>query len=284
MIIRLSGKTGTQRAALLEGDLLREFWVHDPARPDGVGDVYTGRVDAILPALAGRFLDLGGTAGFLPDSAGGKTLSMGTYTSVQVTRSPQGGKGPRLAVLDEPPGTATGLRRRGGGPLLDLCARYPDCEILVDDYALTATLRSSIAGRLRHDAAAFDDVLEDEIAALFSPRAALPHGALMHITPAPAATLIDIDAATASAMPPLALNLALIPELCRQIRARNLSGGIMIDFAGLKQSARAKLAGPLRTTLAADPLRPECLGMSHLGFAEITRRRIRPPLHESLLA
>ncbi|MDE8345583.1 MAG: ribonuclease, partial [Acidocella sp.] len=91
MTIRLSGKTGIQRAALLDGDTLREVWIHDPGHPDGVGDVYTGRVDAILPALAGRFLDLGGPIGFLPDSAGGKTLSIGTFVTVEVTRAPQGG-------------------------------------------------------------------------------------------------------------------------------------------------------------------------------------------------
>ena len=82
--------------------------------------------------------------------------------------------------------------------------------------------------------------------------------------------------------PPLALNTAVIPEICRQIVLRNLSGGILIDFAGLKPAARAKLAEPLRAALTNDPLRPDFLGFSHLGLAEITRRRIRPPLHELL--
>jgi ribonuclease G len=38
----------------------------------------------------------------------------------------------------------------------------------------------------------------------------------------------------------------------------------------------------LRAALAADPLKPELLGFSHLGFAELTRRRVRAPLHEVL--
>jgi len=61
---------------------------------------------------------------------------------------------------------------------------------------------------------------------------------------------------------------------------RNLSGGILLDFAGLKNAQRQTLLAPLRTALQRDPLAPNLLGLSNLGFAEINRRRIRPPLHE----
>ncbi|MDE8344608.1 MAG: ribonuclease E/G [Acidocella sp.] len=163
-----------------------------------------------------------------------------------------------------------------------LCQRTPDADILIDDHALMASLRPWLEGRMRYNNAAFDPVLEDEIATLSDPRTPLPHGGVMHIALTPAATLIDIDAAAASHIAPLTLNIAFIPEICRQIRLRNLSGGILVDFAGLKPAARAKLTAPLRAALASDPLRPVCLGISHLGFAEITRRRIRPPLAETL--
>jgi Ribonuclease G/E len=48
----------------------------------------------------------------------------------------------------------------------------------------------------------------------------------------------------------------------------------------MKARDRPKLAAPLAAALAADPLKPRLLGFSHLGFAEILRPRIRPPLHE----
>ncbi len=120
------------------------------------------------------------------------------------------------------------------------------------------------------------------MAALAEPSAPLPHGARLHITTAPAATMLDVDAASASHMPPMELNGAIIPEICRQIVLRNLSGGILIDFAGLKAAQRQKLLLSLREALQRDPLAPNLLGLSHLGFAEINRRRIRPPLHEIL--
>ena len=279
-VIAASRRGDLVRVARLQGDVLAEFWLWDLARPDDVGAVYTGRVEAVMTAMAGRFVDIGAAVGFLPDSAGGKGLSVGTYVSVQVSRAAQGGKGPRLAVAQAECGDAPGLIRAGAGPLLELCARVPGVEVLVDDYALMAQLRPTLEGRMRYDARAFDAVLEDEVAGLAEASADLPMGARMHVSAAAAAVMIDVDAGAGSEVSPMVLNLAIIPEICRQIVLRNLSGGILIDFAGMKAAARAKLAEPLRAALGRDFLRPEFLGFSHLGFAEIVRRRVRAPLHE----
>ena len=240
-MIAVSRRGDVARIALLDGDVLREFWLWDLAAPDGVGDVYTGRVDAVLPAMAGRFVDIGGVSGFLPDSAGGKNLSVGTYVAIRVTRAAQGEKGPRLALADVPVGAKPGLLARGPGPLLELCARFARMPVVVDDYALIAQLRPALEGRMRYEAGAFDAVLEDEVAGLAEASAPLPMGAVMHVTAAPAAVMIDIDAKAASEVAPLVLNSAIVPEICRQIVLRNLSGGILIDFAGMKAAARAKL-------------------------------------------
>lgn len=265
----------TVQVARVQRDILTTFHLWHPNAPDGVGDVYTGRVEAKAPALAGAFVALGTASGFLPDSAGAKKLTEGDYITIRVTRAPQGGKGARLQTLDEAPGDKPGLKRRGPGPLVELAQTFPADELVLDDYALMAALRPALEGRMRHGAA--DSVLEDEIAALFLPTAPLPGGARLHITPAPAATLLDIDSPT----PTLDANAAVLPELVRQIVLRNLSGGIIIDFAGLKPERRTKLTEPLRAALTQDPLKPALLGFSHLGFAEISRRRIRAPLHES---
>ncbi len=280
-MIAASLRGGLVRIALLRGDELAGFYLWNRNAPDGVGDLYTGRVISVEKVLAGCFITLGGeVSGFLPDSAGGKNLTEGQYISVYITRAAQGGKGPRLALAEAPPASTPGLIAHGPGPLVELAQRFPAEVIVLDDYALMADLRPALEGRMRHDAQAFDSVLEDEIAGLAEPTASLLHGARLHITPAPAATLLDIDAATASHMPPLALNMVIIPEICRQIVLRNLSGGILIDFAGLKAAQRQKLLPPLREALKHDPLGPTLLGLSHLGFAEINRRRVRPPLHE----
>jgi Ribonuclease G/E len=281
-IIAVSARRGMIRIARLNGDELTEYWLWDRERPDGVGDLYTGRVESVAPALAGRFVDLGDSTGFLPDSHGGKNVPLGTYMVVTVLRAAQSGKGPRLGALAGTPAAKPGLMRRGGGPLPELAMRAPDAPILVDDHALLAQFGPALRERARFAANAFEPVLEDEIATLAEPVAALPMGARLHITPAPAATMLDVDSASASEQNLATLNAAIIPELCRQIVLRNLSGGILIDFAGLKPKARQALATPLRAALGADHLAPEFLGFSHLGFAELTRRRVRPALHEIL--
>ncbi len=282
MLIAVSLRGAIARIALLDGDRLTEFFLWNLASPDGIGDLYTARITARAPAMAGSFLDLGGdTTGFLPDSAGAKNLPEGTYLTVRVTRSPQNGKGARLAAAESPPADRPGLIERGPGPLADLAARFPQLPIVIDDYELIAQLRA-LKPRITHKAPAFDAILEDEIASLADPAAPLPHGAAMHIGITKALTAIDIDSgpAAGAALSPLALNQAIIPELCRQIVLRNLSGGILIDFAGMKSAARPKLHAPLAAALARDPLKPQFLGFTNLGYAELSRPRIRPPLHE----
>lgn len=276
------------RVALLAGDGLAEFCLWNLAEPDGVGDVCTGRVVAKLPAMAGAFVDIGAVSGFLPDSAGGARLSEGQYVAVRVTRAAQGGKGPRLAVVEADMADRPGLISQGEGPLLELCARFAEVPVLVDDFALMAALRPALAGRMQHRAVTFDAQLEDEVAGLFLPVADLGQGAQMHMTPAPALTAIDIDAGGQSAArgqkpaAQLAFNVAVIPEIARQILLRNLSGAILVDFAGMKPKARQALAAPLVAALARDYLKPKFFGFSQLGFAEISRPRIRPPLHEMI--
>jgi Ribonuclease G/E len=99
---------------------------------------------------------------------------------------------------------------------------------------------------------------------------------------------IDVDAGGATAArqgkaaAQMAVNRAVLPALARQIRLRNLSGAMLVDFAGLPARRRAALAPALHAALADDPLRPRLLGFTALGLAEIVRPRVHPPLHELL--
>ena len=284
--IRVSVRGNDTRIALIEDGVFTEYALWRQAAPDGVGDLYTGRVTARVPALGGIFVSLGHESGFLPDSAGGNDRSEGDALAVRITRAAQGGKGPRLEAVKAATADHPGIMRRGGGPLLDLAKRYKRADIIADDYALIASLKGK--AEIKYGAEAFDGALEDEVAALAESGCALPHGARATITPTPALIAIDIDAGAATAergvksRAQARLNHELIPELARQIRLRNLGGGILIDFAGMKAAARASLGTTLETALARDPGQPRLLGFTKLGFAEILRPRIRPALHEVL--
>ncbi|HET8996856.1 MAG TPA: ribonuclease E/G [Acetobacteraceae bacterium] len=293
--ILASASPGEVRVAAARGDRLLDYALWRPGRPDGVGDLYRGRVSARVPAMAGVFVALEGAEGFLPDSEGGKHLTEGTVLAVCVTRAAQGGKGPRLSAKLADADRRLGgsgspaLLRRGPGPVERFAAQYPEAPVLVDDAALLAELRPRLGERIRVAAEPLDDALENAIAELAEPEVILPNGARLAIHPTPALVAIDVDAGAAiaeqrgKAERHFAVNRAMLPDLAAQIRLRNLSGAILMDFAGLHVRQRGRLGPDLEAALAADPLRPRLLGFTALGLAEIVRPRVHPPLHELLV-
>jgi hypothetical protein len=270
---------------------LVDFALWRPGAPDGIGDIYHGRLARRAAALGGAFVALGdGLAGFLPDTEGAAGLSEGTLLTVRITRAPQGGKGPRLSTrLDEafeagPPG----IIKQGPNPVLRLARLWPDASIEVGGFGALAHLAAGLPGRTR-TGGGFDAALEAEVADLADPIVRLASGAALHIQPTAALVAIDLDASgatggqeSARAMHQ-ALNLAVIPEIARQIRLRNLSGAILVDLAGLTPQQRRRLADAFSASLAPDPLAPRFLGFTALGLAEIVRPRVAPPLHELLI-
>ena len=280
--------------AALRGGVLLDYAIGRPGAPDLVGDVYRGRVTARVPAMAGAFVALPGADGFLPDSEGADRVTEGDVLAVRVTRAPQGGKGPRLSArLPEADGASLGggspaLVRRGPGAVERVAALYPDAPVLIDDHAALAALRPVLADRITWTGKAFDDDVEAQVEALGSAEVVLDDGSRLSIHPTPALVAIDVDAGATTGerrgktAAQSALNRAVLPALARQIRLRNLSGAILVDFAGLSPRRRAALGPALEALLAEDPLRPRLLGFSALGLAEIVRPRIHPPLHELL--
>ena len=276
---------GEVRIAVVHDDELLDYAIWRPGMPDGVGDLHRARVTARVPAMAGSFLALGGAEGFLPDSEGGWNLREGDIVSVRVTRAAQGGKGPRLTAQLAPEEIPPA---RGPGSLLELARWHPDAPVLIDDLALAARLKPVLGDRVNAVAMAFDEDLEGQVQALEQPGVELSCGVRLHIHPTPALVAIDVDAGGAvrprqgKAASHMAANLAMLPALARQIRLRNLSGAILVDFAGLPARRRASLASALNAALADDPMRPRLLGFTALGLAEIVRSRVHPPLHELL--
>jgi Ribonuclease G/E len=294
VIIRAAWSPGEVRIGVTNGDALIDFAIWRPGRPDGVEDLHRGRVTVRVPAMAGAFVALDGGDGFLPDTEGAAGATSGDLLGVRITRAAQGGKGPRLtAALNATEQALVGrgppaLVRRGPGALLRLAAQYADAAVLVDDAGLAATMRPVLGTRLTIVRAAFDAELAARIDALADRVVELVGGARLSIHPTPALTAIDVDAGanTASGSPKAAaqraLNRAILPALAAEIRLRNLSGAILVDFAGLSARRRDALAPELTAALASDPMRPRLLGFTRLGLAEIVRPRVHPPLHELL--
>ena len=108
------------RVALLEDKKLVELMLDRPDQGGLVGDVFLGRVEAVLPGIQAAFVDIGvEKAGFLhvsdvvqedagpsENGRGGnrkhppiqQLLNKGDRVTVQVTKEPIGSKGPRLTA------------------------------------------------------------------------------------------------------------------------------------------------------------------------------------------
>ncbi|GAN68289.1 ribonuclease E/G [Acetobacter orleanensis] len=290
IFLRLATFPGETRIAVTQDDTLLDYALWRPAAPDGVDDVYLGRISAHAPGMGGAFVDLGaGASGFLPDQKGSDTLTEGQTLTVRVVRAAQGGKGVRLKPekTPEPLPTKLGLISRGPTPLDRLAARWPDARIIVDSPAAAASLPVALRARRQQELQPFPEDIAHACAALEDPLVSLPGGMQASITPTPALVAIDMDAPPAKSGWPkqtaqFAANRDALPALMRQIRLRNLSGAILVDPAGLATRKRQALLEPVKAALQDDPLRPRCLGITALGLVELVRARIHPSLPELL--
>ncbi|ADK85311.1 ribonuclease, Rne/Rng family [Desulfarculus baarsii DSM 2075] len=81
----------------------------------------------------------------------------------------------------------------------------------------------------------------------------------------------------------LKTNLEAVKEIACQIRLRDLGGLIVIDFIDMEKEAnRLRVVESLKDALRGDRSKTNVLAMSPLGLVEMTRKRVRQSLGESL--
>lgn len=82
----------------------------------------------------------------------------------------------------------------------------------------------------------------------------------------------------------LKINLEAAEECARQIRLRNLSGMILIDFINMEEEeSYDQLMQKLRQATFADPMRVQVVDRTGLGLVEMTRRKVEAPLYRALM-
>ena len=71
--------------------------------------------------------------------------------------------------------------------------------------------------------------------------------------------------------------------MARQLSLRNLSGIIIVDFIDMESKVdQESLMRVLGEELSRDPVKTILVDMTRLGLVEITRKKVRRPLHEIL--
>ena len=79
----------------------------------------------------------------------------------------------------------------------------------------------------------------------------------------------------------LKINLEAAEEIAHQLRLRNLSGIIIVDFIDMeKEESRHKLMKEFDMMLRKDRIKTSLIDMTKLNLIEITRKKVKKPLHE----
>ena len=81
------------------------------------------------------------------------------------------------------------------------------------------------------------------------------------------------------------INQEAAAETARQLRLRNLSGIIVVDFIDMEtEEERLRLMSLLERELLKDPVKTVLVDMTRLGLVEITRKKVKRPLAEQVRA
>ena len=116
----------------------------------------------------------------------------------------------------------------------------------------------------------------------------LKNGAYLVIQPTEALTVVDVNSGKYSAKTKkksaetyLKINLEAAKETARQIRLRNISGIILIDFINMDDpDMMQELLKQFRRFLGEDPIQTSVVDVTALQLVEVTRKKVRRPLHE----
>lgn len=176
-----------------------------------------------------------------------------------------------------------------GSALIKYINMYKDSlsKIVVNSHNLENELKGEFgaAFEVEYSKNPFDDYgLDESINDALSKEVKVKGGGRITIEETKAFVSIDVDSGDSNSTGSISrLNSEAAKEIIKQIRLRNLSGKIIIDFAG---SSEYKYMKPVLDILAEelnkDTNKSYLAGLSRAGNVEIIRARHRPSLQELL--
>jgi ribonuclease E len=128
--------------------------------------------------------------------------------------------------------------------------------------------------------------VDTQIAALYSPVVYLNSGAYIVINHTEALTAIDINSGKSTSEKnieetALKTNIEAAREIAKQLRLRDISGLIVIDFIDMIESKNRKVVERIfREALYSDKARVQLNRISMFGLLEMSRQRLRPSFLE----
>ncbi len=129
--------------------------------------------------------------------------------------------------------------------------------------------------------------VEEQLQEALGRRVPLKNGGTLVVDEREALTTVDVNSASfvGDKAGDLAfrMNLAVCDDIARQIRLRNVSGIILIDFIDMDtDEQRAQVMERLAAELSRERTKTVLHGFTSLGLLEMTRKRTGPSLREQL--
>lgn len=127
--------------------------------------------------------------------------------------------------------------------------------------------------------------LSSKLDEALSKRVWLKSGGYLVIEPTEALTVIDVNTGKFDGKKKTEETFALINreaarETARQMRLRNLSGIILVDFINQEKAEAGRLLDYFRECCKTDGIPVRVVDMTPLGLVEVTRKKVRRPLAE----
>lgn len=128
--------------------------------------------------------------------------------------------------------------------------------------------------------------LESVLERSLQERVWLKSGGFLVIQPTEAFVCIDVNTGKFSGKKEIQetfrkINLEAAKEIAWQLRLRNLSGIILIDFINMEdQEDKRELLHTLQAYLNQDPIKSTVIDITPLNIVEVTRKKVRKPLLE----
>lgn len=182
--------------------------------------------------------------------------------------------------------TAPAILYAKENPLFNLVRRYQANlkAVVVNDHTLEEKVKNIFNGTVRYSKDPSEEFgIQDMLQEAMQKTIKLPTGGEIHIEETKAMVAIDVDTAGhISRGDTDSFNKLAAKEIARQIILRNLSGKIMIDFAGSNEYRFMRsVIDTLEEELAGDAQGARVLGLSKAGNVEILRKRRGPTLLEA---
>ncbi len=130
---------------------------------------------------------------------------------------------------------------------------------------------------------------ERQLEKALQPKVWLDCGGFLIIEPTEALTVIDVNSGKYQGKKSdmgaanYKINLEAAKEIARQLRLRNLSGIVIVDFINMPDEAQKRqLVEALSSYILPDKITTTVVDITSLGLVELTRKKVKKPLHEVL--